>query len=155
MHIAHRAWLLGFALNAPSARDTEQTMTDDRITYFEAPNADELRPFSRAVVANGMVYVSGHTAPDDPKNGVDRGATATEQTRNALMEIKRILQANGSDLHLIVQATMLITDKADYAECNAEYKRHFPNGLPARHTAMFGVPTDAKVGFTCIALQQT
>ena len=47
---------------------------------------------------------------------------------------------------------MLITDPADYAECNAEYVKHFPHGLPARHTARFGVPTEAKVGFACIAL---
>ena len=48
--------------------------------------------------------------------------------------------------------TMLITDPADYAACNAEYVKHFPNGLPARHTARFGVPTEAKVAFSCIAL---
>jgi 2-iminobutanoate/2-iminopropanoate deaminase len=35
---------------------------------------------------------------------------------------------------------------------NAEYVTHFPNGLPARHTARFGVPTTAKVAFACIAL---
>ena len=35
---------------------------------------------------------------------------------------------------------------------DAEYVRHFPKGLPARHTARFGVPTAAKVAFACIAL---
>jgi len=30
--------------------------------------------------------------------------------------------------------------------------KHFPGGLPARHTARFGVPTKAKVAFACIAL---
>ena len=48
--------------------------------------------------------------------------------------------------------TMLIVDPADYHECNEEYVKHFPHGLPARHTVRFGVPTDAKVGFSCIAL---
>jgi 2-iminobutanoate/2-iminopropanoate deaminase len=51
--------------------------------------------------------------------------------------------------------TMLITDPADYDECNAEYLKHFPGDLPARHTVQFGVPTDAKVGFACIALAVT
>ena len=36
--------------------------------------------------------------------------------------------------------------------CNAEYVKHFPGGLPARQTARFGVPTEAKVAFSCIAL---
>jgi 2-iminobutanoate/2-iminopropanoate deaminase len=30
--------------------------------------------------------------------------------------------------------------------------KHFPHGLPARHTARFGVPTEARVAFACIAL---
>ena len=48
--------------------------------------------------------------------------------------------------------TLLIQDPADYHEINAEYVTHFPKGLPARHTARFGVPTAAKVAFACIAL---
>ena len=47
---------------------------------------------------------------------------------------------------------MLITDPANYAACNEEYVKHFPDGLPARHTVRFGVPTEALVGFSCIAL---
>ena len=47
---------------------------------------------------------------------------------------------------------MLITDPADYDACNEEYLKHFPGGLPGRQTARFGVPTEAKVAFSCIAL---
>ena len=72
--------------------------------------------------------------------------------RNALAEVARILAEAGSSLDRVVQVTMLITDPADYAALNAEYVRHFPNGLPARHTARFGVPTEARVAFSCIAL---
>lgn len=129
-------------------------MHDPRITFFEPPSADQSRAFSRAVVVNGLVYVSGHSAPHRPEEGIFRGETATDQVRNALAEVRRILRANGSDLENIFQATMLIRDQSDYAECNAEYVRHFPNGLPARHTAMFGVPGEAKVAFSCVALQK-
>ncbi len=66
--------------------------------------------------------------------------------------VQSILHEAGSSLDRAVQVTMLITDPADYAECNAEYVKHFPGGLPARHTARFGVPTEAKVAFACIAL---
>jgi 2-iminobutanoate/2-iminopropanoate deaminase len=96
-----------------------------------------------------VVFVSGHSRVS---TGVHRGATAAEQTRNALAMVDRILREAGSDLSRAVQVTMLITDPADYAECNAEYVTHFPGGLPARHTARFGVPTEAKVAFACIAL---
>jgi 2-iminobutanoate/2-iminopropanoate deaminase len=116
------------------------------------PAPGEARPFSRATRAGGLVFVSGHSAPHDPARGVARGATAAEQTRQALAMVQSILREAGSSLDRAVQVTMLITDPADYAECNAEYVKHFPGGLPARHTARFGVPTEAKVAFACIAL---
>jgi 2-iminobutanoate/2-iminopropanoate deaminase len=58
----------------------------------------------------------------------------------------------GSGIAHVVQVTMLISDPADYSALNEEYVKHFPNGLPARHTARFGVPTEARVGFACVAL---
>jgi len=127
-------------------------VTPAPVAFIGQPEPGARRPFSRATRAGGMVYVSGHSAPHDPANGVFRGETATEQTRNALGMVARILAEAGSGLDRVVQMTMLITDSADYAECNAEYVKHFPGGLPARHTARFGVPTEAKVAFACIAL---
>ena len=122
------------------------------IAFFGEPGAGERRPFSRAARAGGLVFISGHSAPHDPARGIHRGDTAPEQVRNALAYIRTLLTDAGTDLEHVVQVTMLITDPADYAACNAEYVKHFPNGLPARHTARFGVPTDAKVAFACIAL---
>jgi 2-iminobutanoate/2-iminopropanoate deaminase len=122
------------------------------IAFFGEPEAGSPRPFSRATRAGGLVFVSGHTAPHDPARGIHRGDTPAEEVRNALTLIASILAEAGSSLDKVVQMTMLITDPADYAACNAEYVRHFPAGLPARHTARFGVPTEARVAFACIAL---
>ncbi|WID96773.1 RidA family protein [Bosea vestrisii] len=122
------------------------------ITFFGEPEAGSPRPFSLATRAGGLVFVSGQSAPHDPANGITRGATPAEQVRQALGYIASILTDAGSSLDRVVQMTMLITDPGDYAACNAEYVKHFPNGLPARHTARFGVPTEAKVAFACIAL---
>lgn len=122
------------------------------IAFIGPPAPGEPCPFSRATVAAGLVFVSGHSAPHDPARGIHRGATAAEEVRNALATLATILAEAGSGLDRAVQVTMLITDPADYAACNAEYVRHFPGGLPARHTARFGVPTEARVAFSCIAL---
>jgi 2-iminobutanoate/2-iminopropanoate deaminase len=122
------------------------------ITYIDQPEPGSTRPFSRATTAGGLVFVSGHSAPHDPAKGIHRGITVGDEVRNALAVVSEILREAGSSLDRVVQVTMLITDPADYAACNAEYAKHFPNGLPARHTARFGVPTPAKVAFSCIAL---
>jgi 2-iminobutanoate/2-iminopropanoate deaminase len=120
--------------------------------FFGQPTPGDARPFSRVVKAGGMVWVSGHSAPHDPAHGVHRGATPAEEVRNALAFIGGLLAEAGSSLDRVVQVTMLISDRADYAACNAEYLKHFPGGLPARHTALFGVPTKARVGFACVAM---
>jgi len=126
-------------------------VSESPIEFFHQPAPGE-RPFSLAARAGGMVFISGQTAPHDPARGIHRGDTPQEQVRGALAHIRTLLVEAGSDLEHVVQVTMLITDPADYAACNEEYVMHFPNGLPARHTARFGVPTDAKVAFACIAL---
>ena len=60
-------------------------------------------------------------------------AGKNEVSINAIENVSAILRAAGSSLDRVVQVTLLITDPADYAEINAEYVRHFPGGLPARH----------------------
>lgn len=122
------------------------------IDLFDPPQSGDRRPFSRVARAGGVIYVSGHTAPHDPAKGVHRGADAGEETRNALAYIRSLLVEAGSDLDRVVQVTMLITDPADYDACNLAYREAFPENPPARHTARFGVPTEARVGFACIAL---
>jgi 2-iminobutanoate/2-iminopropanoate deaminase len=113
------------------------------IEFIQQPAGTE-RPFSRATKAAGLVYVSGISG------GVQ--GTATEETRAALGNMRAVLEEAGTTMENVIQVTLLITNSADYPEINAEYVKHFPNGLPARHTARFGVPTQAKCGFACIAL---
>ncbi len=104
-------------------------MIDDghpMIDFFDPPEPGSPRPFSRATRASGLVFVSGHSAPHDPAHGILRGATPADEVRNALACVSGILREMGSDLDKVVQMTMLISDPADYAACNAEYVKHLP-----------------------------
>lgn len=114
------------------------------IELIGQPEAGNTRPFSRASKAAGLVFVSGISG------GIH--GTATEEARAAIENMQAVLEEAGSSLDRVIQVTLLITNSADYNEINAEYVKHFPNGLPARHTARFGVPTQAKCGFACVAL---
>jgi 2-iminobutanoate/2-iminopropanoate deaminase len=125
------------------------------IEFFEQPEPGSARPFSRATRAGGLIFVSGHAAPHDPARDIFRGETVADEVRNALALIRGILEEMHSGLGQVVQVTMLISDPNDYEACNLEYVKHFPGGLPARHTARFGVPTEARVAFSCIAVAST
>lgn len=127
-------------------------MKSGKIKLFEQPKEGSARPFSRVCRAGAMVYVSGHSAPHDPDAGIFRGDTPQDEVFNAMTYIKALLVQAGSSIAHVVQVTMLISDPADYSALNEEYVKHFPDGLPARHTARFGVPTEARVGFACVAL---
>lgn len=122
------------------------------IGFIDKRGPESRRAFSGATVANGLVFVSGRSAPHDAARGIHRGTTPQEEVRGALALVDAVLREAGSDLSRVVQMTMLIRDPADYDACNEEYVKHFPGGLPARHTARFGVPTEARVAFACIAL---
>ena len=90
--------------------------------------------YSQAVVAAGLVFVSG-TSPVDPATGEFRGATVQEQTRQCLTNIRAILEEAGSSLDKIVSATVVLADEDDFAGMNEEWLQWFPSDPPARQGA--------------------
>jgi 2-iminobutanoate/2-iminopropanoate deaminase len=127
-------------------------MSDERRFLPTWPGGRQDLPFSRAVVANGMVWVSG-VGGDDLISGALR-PTIEEQTRDAIANLRRILEAVGSGLHRVVWVQVGLADPADYAAMNAEYVRHFPpNELPARATVKLGFESPgARLVLACTAL---
>ncbi len=90
--------------------------------------------YSQAVVAAGLVFVSG-TAPTDPVTGQISGTTIQEQTRQCLRNISAILEEAGSSLDDLVSATVILADEDDFAGMNEEWLRWFPSDPPARQGA--------------------
>ena len=115
--------------------------------------------FSRATTHNGLVYVSGTGASNDTASGPVEMMTAADETRGALENISKILNAANTSIDRIVSATMLLSDPSYYAECNEAYvaylAQHGCAELPSRATALWGVPTSAKVAFSCVAAVPT
>jgi 2-iminobutanoate/2-iminopropanoate deaminase len=90
--------------------------------------------YAQATKAAGLVFVSGQ-GPFDPASGAIVGTTIEEQTRQCLTNIETILVAAGSSLDEIVSMTFILADSADFAGMNGEWRRWFPNDLPARQGA--------------------
>jgi len=90
--------------------------------------------YSQAVKAAGLVFVSG-TSPADPETGQFKGETIQEQTRQCLTNIKAILEAAGSSMDKIVNATFVLANEEDFAGMNEEWVRWFPQDPPARSGA--------------------
>ena len=95
-------------------------------------------PYSQAVVAGGLVFVSGQGPWD--ASGTIVGETIEEQTRQALTNIRAILEAAGSSLERVVNVTFVLANPEDFPGFNAEWARWFPTTPPARSGAKHPAP---------------
>lgn len=93
-------------------------------------------PYSQAVVAGGLIFVAGQ-GPLDPETGAIVGETIQEQTRQAMQNVRAILEAAGSSTDRIVNVLFLLADPDDFAGLNEEWARWFPTNPPARSGAKF------------------
>ena len=98
------------------------------ISTASAPAA--VGPYSQAVEAGGVLYVSGQL-PVDPATGrMPEGIVA--QTERALDNIRAILSEAGYTLDDAVKATVLLDDMGDFGAMNGVYAQFFPQQMPAR-----------------------
>ena len=95
-------------------------------------------PYSQAVVAGGLVFVSGQGPWD--ATGAVVGETIEDQTRQALSNVQAILEAAGSSIEKIASVTFVLADAEDFPGLNAEWKRWFPVNPPARSGAKHPAP---------------
>jgi 2-iminobutanoate/2-iminopropanoate deaminase len=119
------------------------------ISTDQAPAA--VGPYSQAVSAAGLLYVSGQIGLD-PATGklVDGGVEA--QARQVLANIEAILAAAGLTTADVIKTTVLLTDIGDFAAVNAIYAEHFPEAPPARAAfAVSALPLGSLVEIETIA----
>ena len=98
--------------------------TTDRI-------APPVGPFSPAVRAGDLLYLSGQVA-QDPSTGrlVEGGIDA--QASQILRNVAAVLDAAGRGFDDVVRVGVYLRDMADFKAMNAVYERHFARPYPAR-----------------------
>ena len=117
----------------------------------KAPAA--IGPYSQAIEANGMVFVSGQL-PVDAATGEFVPGGVTEQTTQSFENIKHILEEAGLTTANIVKTTVFLADMALFADMNAVYAKYFEGDYPARSAvAVKALPKGALVEIECIAVR--
>jgi reactive intermediate/imine deaminase len=107
------------------------------------------RPFSAAVVVNGMVYLSGQIGTDSTGAKPVAGGIGPE-TKAAMQQIKTLLEANGSSMNDVVKCTVMLADISEWAQMNAVYVTFFPGNKPARSAfGTSGLALGARVEIEC------
>lgn len=116
----------------------------------KAPGA--IGPYSQAIEANGMVFVSGQL-PIDPVTG-NMAEGVREQSRRSLENMKHILEEAGLTMANVVKTTVFLADMSLFAEMNSVYSTYFDGAFPARSAfAVKALPKNALVEIECIAVR--
>ena len=120
----------------------------ETIKAKNAPAA--IGPYSHAVVAGNLMFLSGQIAIN-PKTG-EMPAGVQAQTAQAIANIKAILAEKGATLDNVVKTTVYLAEMSLFGEMNEIYAQHFSEPFPARSAiAVKELPKRALVEIEVIA----
>jgi 2-iminobutanoate/2-iminopropanoate deaminase len=119
------------------------------VSTQSAPKA--IGPYSQAIRAGSLVFVSGQV-PIDPATGNIVQGDIASQTRRVLQNLEAILKAAGATFDSVVRTTVFLADMDDFAAMNEVYATCFASPAPARATVQVSrLPKDARVEIDAIA----
>ena len=117
------------------------------VSFGPAPGS----PYSTAVKADGLIYLSG-TLAEDAADADGKRDVGTE-TRLTLERMRDVLLASGSSLDRVVSVMVYLTAAEDFQPMNAAYRRFFPGDPPTRTTVITElVVPDARVEISLVAV---
>lgn len=115
----------------------------------EAPKA--IGPYSQAVRAGEMVFLSGQIALD-PRSGDMVAADIGKETERVLDNMAAVLRAAGLGFEHVVRTTIYLVEMADFPTVNETYAKRFSGTFPARATVQVSaLPKGARVEIDAIA----
>ena len=119
-----------------------------KISTDKAPAA--IGPYSQAVISNGLVYTSGQI-PVNPVSGNIDSQDIEGQARQAIVNLKNVIEASGSDLGRVIKTTCLLSDISYFTVFNKIYSEYF-TGNPARScVGVSALPKGALVEIEAVA----
>jgi 2-iminobutanoate/2-iminopropanoate deaminase len=123
----------------------------DVIATNDAPKA--IGPYSQAIRANGLIFLSGQT-PIDPATQQLISGSIGEQTERVLRNLEAVLKQAGSSMAKVVRCGVFLKDMNDFVAMNEVYGKFFPSNPPARTTIQAAkLPKDCQVEIDAIALE--
>ena len=124
------AFAVLLAIGSCASPDQEKHATE--IQFLNSPEMEALElPFSEAVRVGDILYLSGQLGNTPGTTELVPGGI-TAETRQALENIKGILERNGSSLVRVVKCTVFLADINEWPKVNEVYRTYFSVTPPAR-----------------------
>jgi 2-iminobutanoate/2-iminopropanoate deaminase len=128
-------------------------VSDKTVVRTEAaPAPFQGAPYSQAIAAGGLVFVSGQLSLKPGDKDLS-GTSIEEQTEQIFANLSAILEEAGSGLDRLVKTTVFLLDLDDFQGMNSVYAKHVGPTPPARSTVEVSrLPSGALVEIEAIAL---
>ena len=124
----------------------------DVVRTEAAPAPFQGAPYSQAIKANGLVFVSGQLSLKPGEKDLSAG-DITAQTEQVFANLRAILEASGSSLDRLVKTTVFLQNLDDFAGMNEVYSKYVGDTPPARSTVEVAkLPSGALVEIEAVAL---
>lgn len=108
-------------------------------------------PFSEAVRAGDLLFVSGEIGSEPGKMALVAGGISPE-ARQAIENVRTVLQRHGATLSDVVQCTVFLADMKEWPAFNSVYREFFKAPFPARSASgSTGLALGARVEIQCTA----
>lgn len=125
-------------------------MDKQTIATEKAPAA--VGPYSQGVQTGDLVFTAGQLGII-PGTKEFAGATIEEQTRQALENLKAVLETGGSCLKHVVKTTVFLQDIGEFTRMNGVYAEFFPENPPARSAVQVAaLPLGGRVEIEAVAM---
>lgn len=126
-------------------------MSKTAVNSDQAP--EPIGPYSQAIKAGNMLFISGQIAIDRANGTVNTGDIVTE-TKQVMKNIDHILQAAGFSFDNVVKTSIFLKDMNNFPKVNEVYGGFFSTTPPARETVEVSrLPKDVNVEISCIAVK--
>ena len=115
----------------------------------DVPGMPAIGPYSHAVKAGGLLFVSGQPGLDVTTG--QASPDTEQQMRQAFLNLDTVLRAGGSSLSNVVNTTAIVPDLANFPLVNQLFAEFFPINPPARMTINAPLPKGLQFSIGCIA----
>ncbi|MEQ6122968.1 Rid family detoxifying hydrolase [Pseudotenacibaculum sp. MALMAid0570] len=130
---------------------TEQKKTPNFLkSQYESRHS---APFSDATEFDGLLFLTGQIGKDHKAGKMVEGGIQAE-TKQVLINIKDVLEANGSDMNHVLKCTVILSDINDFAAMNEVYRTFFKDNKPARTTFAADLVAGAKIEIEVVAVKK-
>ena len=120
-------------------------------TVVESPRVPRLGPYSQAIRVGDLIYTAGQVGID-PATGRVAGDSFIAQARQALVNLRTLLEDAGSGMDAVVKVTCFVTDPAAFSSLNDLFVEFFPSSPPARSTPVVALPRGLQFSVDAIAV---